>query len=146
MRRSLPIIGVLFLALPALAESPAPGAGRYAIQPSDDGFVRLDTETGSVSHCQRKDGVWYCTAAADDRAALDGQLAALTDKVASLASAIERLQADVVALKKAPERPRTALSPEDEKEMDRALGFAERLMQRFFEMVRDLKGDDRPSI
>jgi hypothetical protein len=146
--RSLVLIGgLLLLAGPALADQAAPGKGRYAIQPGDDGFVRLDTETGSVSHCKRVEGIWQCDAIADGKSAIEGKIDILAREVAALSDKVERLNAEVATLKAAePGQPHTRLSPEDERELDKAIGFAERLMKRFFEMVRDLKGDERPSI
>jgi len=144
MRQSLILAGALLLAMPAFAEDATPGAGRYAIQPSDDGFVRLDTESGAVSHCTRTDGVWRCEAIADDKAAL---VEALSAEVEALTAELGRLRTELADLKGIEtDKPRTELSPEDEKDFDRAMGFAERLMKRFFEMVRDLKGEERQSI
>lgn len=147
MRQSLILAGALLLAMPALAEDAAPGAGRYAIQPSDDGFVRLDTESGAVSHCTRTDGVWRCEAVADDKAALESKVEALSAEVEALTAELDRLRTELADLKGVEtDKPKAELSPENEKEFDRAMGFAERLMKRFFEMVHDLKGEERQSI
>jgi hypothetical protein len=146
MRQSLLVAGVLLLATPTFAEDAVPSAGRYAIQPSDDGFVRLDTETGAVSHCTRTGHIWHCDAVTDDKAALENKVAELSAEVASLNAEIGKLRTELADLKGTPGKGQTELSPEDEKEFDRAMGFAERLMKRFFEMVRDLKGAERPSI
>ena len=42
---------------------------------SDDGFVRLDTQTGAVSHCGRREGVWFCEKLIEDETALDRRIA-----------------------------------------------------------------------
>ncbi|MEO8667048.1 MAG: hypothetical protein ABI399_00915 [Bauldia sp.] len=147
MRLPLFMAGALALAAPALAENASPNAGRYAVQPSDDGFIRLDTETGSVSHCRRTAGVWHCEGVADAKSGIEIKVDALASAVVSLTGEVGRLKAELTTLKAPPpEQPRSQLSPEDEKELDRTLGFAERLMQRFFQMVHDMKGEDRPSI
>jgi hypothetical protein len=150
MRQSLILAGVLFLATPALAEDASPAgvanAGRYAIQSGDDGFVRLDTETGAVSHCKRSGGTWHCDALAEDRAGLEKQVATLSAEVKTLGAEISRLKNEIATLKAAAPKTETSLTPEEEREFDKAMSFAERLMKRFFEMVRDLKGEEKPAI
>jgi hypothetical protein len=49
-------------AVPASAQEKP---GRYTMTPTDGGFVRLDTETGAVSFCSRKDTQWFCEPAND---------------------------------------------------------------------------------
>jgi hypothetical protein len=149
MRQLFILAAVLFVAIPAFAEDVADGgrgAGRYAIQSSDDGFVRLDTETGAVSHCTRVGDTWHCDAIAEDKAALERQVQTLSRQVETLAAEVGRLGEELAALKAAPTEPQTKLTPDEEREFDKAIGFAERLMRRFFEMVRDLKGEERQSI
>ena len=62
---------------PAAADDRA-RAGRYAVQPSADGFIRLDTETGAVSHCGRREGVWFCEKLVEDQTALKSGIDALS--------------------------------------------------------------------
>jgi hypothetical protein len=148
MRLPLAIAAVIVLALPALAETAARGSGRYAVEPSDDGFVRLDTESGSASHCRRVDGVWRCEAIADEPTAIERKLDSLSAAVGALTEEVGRLKAEIAELKSdtsSAQRTPGATS-EDQKELERTLGFAEQLMRRFFRMVREMRGEDRPSI
>ena len=75
-RLSFALAGVVALAAPAWSEGPvtpaaAPaGAGRYALNAARDGFVRLDTATGAVSHCSQEAGVWHCDTIAGEDATL----------------------------------------------------------------------------
>ena len=144
MRQSLILAGVLFLAAPVLAEDAAPAGGRYAIQSSDNGFVRLDTESGAISHCKRMEGTWRCDAITEDKAVLEKQVGVLSAQVETLSTEIDRLKGEIATLKTGP--PQTSLTPKEEREFDKAMGFAERLMKRFFEIVRDLKGDEERAI
>ena len=147
MRPLVLFAAILLVAAPAAAEDVSPAPGRYAVQPSDDGFVRLDTESGAVSHCKRTDNIWRCQPIAEEKAMLAEKIDSLSQQVATLSAEVGRLKAEVSNLTSArADKPTAALSPDDEKEFDRAMGFAERLMKRFFEMVRELKGDERPSI
>jgi hypothetical protein len=50
---------------PALAESmPDAANGRYTLQPSGDGVIRLDTRTGTVSSCSNSGAGWACPTSA----------------------------------------------------------------------------------
>ena len=111
-----------------------------------DGFVRLDTETGAVSHCKRIVDTWHCDAIAEDKAALERQVQTLSRQVDALTAEVGGLREQLATLKAAPAEPQTKRTPDEEREFDKAMGFAERLMKRFFEMVRDLKGDEKQSI
>jgi hypothetical protein len=89
---------LLLLAAPALAETVAPAKGRYAIQPSDDGFVRLDTESGSVSHCTRVSGVWQCDGVATPAPTIE-------HKVDALAAKVDELKREISSFLRARARP-----------------------------------------
>lgn len=123
-----------------------PRAGRYTMVPAEGGFVRLDTETGAVSHCRRGDavsgGVWQCASipeaviakpqaeekGADDNAVLRREVADLRARI----EAIERRTAVAAA---------PPASGSGDPELDRAMNFSEELMRRFFGLVRELKQD-----
>ncbi len=109
--------------------------GRYAIEPSVDGFIRLDTETGSISHCARRDGVWRCDILAEDRSAID-ELAA---EVKALGGRLDDLSARMDAL----EAGDRAVAPPEA--VEPAPGFAELLIQRLFDLVRDMKRGQQTS-
>lgn len=148
MRPSLILAPLLILAAPAMAEDTRPDAGRYAVQPSDDGFVRLDTKTGATSHCTRREGLWHCDTIAKDRDELEAKVAALAVEVAALSAELGRLRGELAETKAALDgaTPPAARTPGDA-EFERAMTFAERLMRRFFDMVRELRGvEERPSV
>jgi hypothetical protein len=58
---ALIVAGAVIGAVPSWAEDPEPSAGRYQIAPDKDGFVRLDTETGAMSHCVKREGSGIAT-------------------------------------------------------------------------------------
>src|SRR5437764_13620522 len=51
--------------------------GRYALSPTSDGVLRLDTRTGAVSTCNNSGAGWACYAVPDERAALDAEIGRL---------------------------------------------------------------------
>src|SRR5882757_10645810 len=80
MRRSALILAGVVLAGTAAGDEMKP-ASRYAVQPSDDGFIRLDTQTGAVSHCGRRAGVWFCEKLVEDQTALEKRIDELAAQV-----------------------------------------------------------------
>ena len=150
MGRSLVVVAAITIAMPALAQE-APAA-RYQITPSGEGFTRLDTETGSLSHCGKRDGVWYCEPLADAETRLEEKLDGLTGELLRLSTEIDRLGAQVAALANrldglaAPPGGAATATEGEARGTDDALSFAEELMRRFFDMVRAMKRADVDSI
>lgn len=145
MRASPILAGALLLALPALAEDSARPA-RYAIEPAEEGFVRLDTATGAASHCAKADGIWRCAAVADERKVLDAKIASLTDEVASLSADLKRVKDELVRARAALADAEAAVAapPAPSPVATKPTSFTAALMQRFVKMVRVLKGLEAP--
>ena len=102
------------------------GGVRYQMQDTPEGTVRLDTRTGEMTLCQTKDGRLLCRMGADERAALMGE--------------IERLDARIDALEKGRSSTGSdALSPDEERQIDKALSAAERLMRGLGAIARDMR-------
>ena len=131
MRLIIALAGAGLLATSTLGAETVSAPGRYAIGPSADGFVRLDTTTGAVSHCIQAGGVWRCEPlAADDT--LKSRIDALAAEVKRLSAAVAALDARVAGIAPVPapvvgeaEAPRNA--------------FARQAVGRFLDMVRRLK-------
>lgn len=104
-------------------------AGRYSMTPTTDGFLRLDTKTGAVSLCVIKKENVLCQPGADERAALEAEIARLSRKNADLENSLKS------ARKSTGQRLREIL-PSD-KDMDKALTYAERLMRRMMRIMRE---------
>jgi hypothetical protein len=127
-----PIVIAVLLAASLAANSalaqpapPANDAWRFKLQKVDGGFLRLDSQTGQVSFCREKNTNWTCETVADDRAALEGEIKRLNDRIAAL----EQQQHDPV------NRFRT---PSDQ-EIEQVMGFFEKMMKRFRGVVENLK-------
>ncbi|MDX3926480.1 MAG: hypothetical protein QHC90_11845 [Shinella sp.] len=123
---SLLTLPLLLAASGALAE----GEGRYQMERTGGGFVRLDTVTGEVSLCREANGQITCRMAADERAAFEKELDLLTARVEALE---ERSNSGATGLK-----PRL---PSDE-EIDRAMGVMERMIQRFMGIVKNFENNE----
>jgi hypothetical protein len=127
-------------AIPPPAES---DDARYSFNRVEDGYLRLDTRTGQVSLCGRRQVGWACQVIPDDRIVLESEMT--------------RLQAENGALKKqllsrgiplpsgvrpppAPEKPETA--PKSwESDFDRVVTMVEAMWRRLVEMIANLQRD-----
>ena len=128
-------IPIMALFLP-LAFATAAGAqeGRYRMERTEGGFIRLDTASGDVSFCKETDGQITCRMAADERAAFEKELDLLTKRVE--------------ALENGGGTGETAAKPSlpTDEEIDRTMSIMERMMQRFMGIVKNLEGDgEEPS-
>jgi hypothetical protein len=129
----LALVALIFLSVgPALADPADPATaenGRYSMTPVQDGFLRLDTRTGAVAMCRLVNGAPECRLAADERAALDNE--------------IGRLQAENRDLRLNASGPGAAKPPSglpSDKDMDRALSFAEKFMRGMMRIMREEGG------
>ena len=124
MRRALAygLLAASAFAAGAGAETPQnikPESERYTLQPTEGGALRLDRETGAVSFCTAKNGVAACRLAAEERAALDAEIARLREENARL---------------------KTAAAPKNlpgEEEFEKALSFTERFLRRIMRLFRE---------
>ncbi len=115
--RNLMLIIVALMACaasPALAQD-APVPNRYSFNRVGDGFVRLDNVSGQVAFCSPHSVGWACEAAAEDRAALEKEIARLQDEVAALRREVADLR------EPPPPRPPADLTPESKNDNARQL-------------------------
>jgi hypothetical protein len=131
--------------------------GRYSLQPSGDGVIRLDTRTGAVSYCSNSPSGWACYMAPDERKAMDeevGRLQAENEKMkAQLASAnagktdeampkSDKQDAPKQDNPKAAEGGRRIEIPlPSDADMDRVISFLERAWQRLVDMANRMQKD-----
>ena len=146
---SLVLLSAVVAFAPAHAQTaPDTENGRYTFIQVSDGMLRLDTRTGQVSLCARKDANWACSAVPDERQALESE--------------ITRLQRENGAMKKdmlarglplpsgvaggAPSGSRelnvTVPLPSDA-EIDRMMSALEKIWKRLTDMVQKTPGSDK---
>ena len=132
-----------------LAAAPAAGAqtNRYSMTPVEGGALRLDMQTGEVSHCTPQYGSWTCRGVADDMAKLKRKLGALELENKSLRTDIERLQPRAKAEPEPGPAPPPDANPPvageaphpGDQEIDQMMAFLEKMARRLKGMVEDLK-------
>ena len=112
------------------ASAHAQDAERYRLEKTENGYVRMDTQTGSMSLCSEKDGQLICRLAADESAARAGD--------ETLEQRIAKLEKRIAALEAA--RPSAAAVP-SEQEFDQGLDRMESFFRRFMGIVREFEAD-----
>jgi hypothetical protein len=131
----------LFFALgvAARAETPAPVPpppgtenGRFSMTPVANGFLRLDTRTGQTSLCALSGDQVQCRAGADERAALETEIARLTRENAALKAGTP------AASPSAPD--------EEERRFNRALDRTETFVRRMLRLFRETEKPTSPSL
>ncbi len=113
------LVGVVLSVNTASAES-----GRYLMERIEEGFVRLDTQTGEVSLCQLRDEQIVCRLSADERYAFEDQIAILEER-------IEKLELSIA------ESNRSAEPVPTDDDIDKAMNMMEQMMRRFLGVIEE---------
>ena len=122
--RAIPTFLILAAALPLSANVQA--AERFQLERTDNGFVRMDTQTGQMSFCEERSGQLKCTASTDDGAASAGRIEALERRVDELESRVAELGGGHNAM------------PSDQ-EFEQTMSLMERFMRRFMGIVKEFE-------
>lgn len=103
---------------------------RYTLERSGEGFVRMDTRTGSVSYCEEASSQMVCRTAADERMAYQDRLDELEERVAALEARLAE----------------GSLGLSSDEEFEQSLGRMQQFFQSFFDIVeeweKDLRGEE----
>ena len=141
---------ILLAAAPA---APAAGdrPGRFVMNPAEGGgFVRLDTETGAVAVCARKDAEWSCLEMADTGKGLREEIDRLKAENRELQVEIRRLEDMLLpdgdkkgAPERRAERPGGRFELPSEEDVDRAMSYVERMFRKFRDKLKELESQER---
>lgn len=118
------------LAAPAAAQDQP---GRYTMKDIEDGMLRLDTQTGAVSYCRKKEDTWACETAEDDQSALNTEITRLLRKNLELQNRVDELEKKLTA------NDENHLKLPNDQDLDKVMGFMERLMSRFYAFAKSLR-------
>lgn len=136
-----------------------PDNERYSVKKLDNGYLRLDKQTGDMSHCVKDHHeAWTCVILPETRTRYEARIEALTtensymkarqDAMAAhlleLEETLESLRDRLAAYEGPGDRPggeEPFISTDDRKRLNEALDVAESMMQRFSRMMRGLKED-----
>ncbi len=139
------IVGFALSGAPAGAQEAAgpSDSARYTFHRVQDTFLRLDAGSGQVSHCGWTSSGWFCRVVPDERMALESEIARLqTGNMALKKELLARglplpdgIKADPPAA-----RDNEVKLPSDA-ELDRMLGFMEKVWRRMVEMMMNMQRD-----
>ena len=128
---SVAILPLLFLSNGAFAEDSA----RFTLEKTADGYVRMDKTTGEMSICTQQSDQLVCRIAADDRVAME-------DEIARLDGRLTKLEEKIAASDKSGAVSNSTL-PTDE-EFEKSMTLMEKFFRRFMGVVKDLNEDGTP--
>lgn len=117
----------------AMAE---PQAGRFVFTSVEGGVLRLDSHSGEVALCARRDEGWTCETVPDQRAALERQIEELKRENEALRREIATLRGDD---KPAPSDGKGTLRLPTEKDIEELSAFFDKMVRRFQDMIEALK-------
>ncbi len=131
---------LLPLMMTAAPGSAADAAGRYTMQQTDNGMLRLDTLTGAMSLCNARNGAWACARIEDDSAGLESELRDLKRENRSLRNRIAQLQTGSGDLPTKGAAGVGGISElPSEQDVDRAFTFLEGIIRRFKGLAEELQ-------
>ena len=149
--RSLPLLVLAFaLSAPSVHAQTAPDSenGRYNFSAVPDGALRLDTRTGAVSLCAKKDAGWACNTVPDERQALENEIARLQRENGALKKDMLArglpLPGGVASAPSASQRELNLKVPlPSDAEIDRVMSAFEKMWRRLVDMVQKTPGSDK---
>ncbi|MEM8877373.1 MAG: hypothetical protein AAGD23_05825 [Pseudomonadota bacterium] len=131
--------------------APSSENGRYILQKTEDGWFRVDTQTGQASLCAERSNGFSCELVPDDRNAMLDEIERLNDRLVILERQIELAgeipsgSGDDVA--QAPSGEGETAEPNSdlpsfmpsEEQMDEIMRGFEGMVRRFLAMVQSLR-------
>ena len=126
------LIVIMAMMLGAASASAAEITGRYVLEKVEQGFLRLDSETGAMALCSAKAGIWECEAVKDQ--GLD-----LMAELGRLKADNDRLKARVAELEKTGGSTKL---PSDQ-EVDRMMDIFGKMFDRFLDFAREMDGKSK---
>jgi hypothetical protein len=156
-----PALAAAVVALTTVAAQ-AESSGRFTMSPVDDGFVRLDKETGSMALCTKRGSGWSCLPMDDRQKALRDELDRLKAENTELKDEVRRLEETFVTGKPGDSGPGGGpqvggppgglppgglpeLKLPDEEDVDLAVDYLERMIRKFRERFEDFGDKTDPN-
>ena len=130
------------LLLTAAAPEPQP-AGRYQLQPTDGGFLRLDRDTGATAFCSPSGEGYACRAASEELAANGAEVARLEKRLAALEEQVRALTRPAAPPPKdAPAESDGSLRLPSDEEIGKVTSFLERALRRLKELGEQMQKEE----
>jgi hypothetical protein len=148
VRTALSILAIALFAGPAAWAQGTPAESedtRYTFNRADEGYLRLDGRTGQVSMCTRRAVGWACQAVADERTALEAEIARLQGENAALKKELLARNLQLPGTVK-PEQPAAKpaepqLQLPSDADLNKMMTFIEKVWRRLVDMIVTLQKD-----
>jgi hypothetical protein len=144
IRSAVVLLTLVLAATCAGAQGAAPDGenGRFSFSPVAEGLLRLDTRTGQVSLCSKREAGWACLVVPDERAVLESEIARLQVENGALkkemiARGVPLPGPTTIAPPKV--RPEVELKLPSDAELDRVVTFMEKAWRRLLDMVDEMQ-------
>ena len=139
---------IAFAAKDEPADRPAEIAGRYAMSPAEGGgVIRLDSHTGQMSLCNRRDNQWLCSDMPDQGRGLAEEIERLRAENKTLKSDIRRMEDIMVgdgrSAKSPSGQPEGKFGLPSEQDVDQALSYMERMFRKFRDKMKEFDSDNK---
>jgi hypothetical protein len=118
---------------PKLDADVPPAAVRYSMTPVDGGFLRMDTDSGTVSLCAKKGDTWACETVPDDYKALQQENETLKRKLAQA-----RRDGDGTA------KSGSKFELPSEEDVDKAISQMDKYIRKFRGLLEKYQGAEQP--
>jgi flagellar motility protein MotE (MotC chaperone) len=131
MRAIATVVAAIALSLAGAQVLAQDDPDRYALEKTDNGYVRMDRRTGEMSLCEERSGQLVCKLAADERAAFQADTERLEAAIAALEERVAKLESGLTA------KLDQALPTEEE--FEKTMGYMERFLRRFMGIAKDFE-------
>lgn len=128
-----PLLAVLLAGGFAVGAASAADEGRYQMEKSETGFIRMDTRTGEMSICEERSGQLVCRLAADERTAFQVEIEQLEEAVTALDARVGKLENSLAA--------KFENSLPTEEQFEKTMSYMERFFRGFIGIVKEM---DKP--
>jgi hypothetical protein len=115
---------------------------RFTFTRIEDGYLRLDSRTGQVSVCTRRTAGWTCLTVADERAALEAEIARLQGENAALKKELLARNLPLPGVVKPDPPPAKTEEPKalpDDADLTKMMAFVEKVWRRMVEIITNLQ-------
>ncbi|RLQ87189.1 hypothetical protein [Notoacmeibacter ruber] len=127
-------VGGLMMMLGGSALHAQESIDRYVMDRTEDGWVRMDGQTGEITVCRQAGRNLSC----ERNGPANNPVAGEADRMARLEERVEALERQLELGKEGAEKE----SLPSEEEFDQALGYMRRFFEAFRDMVREFQAED----
>lgn len=132
------LVAFVLLAAPGFAAEEE--SGRYTMERTEDGIVRLDTQTGAMSLCRRDEGRWSCESMEDGQRAMREEMDRLEAENRSLRAQIEDMEETLgLGANQGDANKSQKFALPSEQDVDKAFDYLEAMLKKLKDRMERLE-------